>query len=145
MALVLNRVACRQKPLGVLRACRFRLNADYSGSFSAVLVLNRGAGGRPGKRRKHRGDFKASSFAGRISPIGSATPFACSRLLSLTASLEYRSRKNCCSFKSFWGRLDAEFQAIGVSYRKPKVIADRWLQCYRRKVLSRNDRPTIES
>lgn len=49
-----------RRPLGVFRPSGFRaVNADCNGVV-AVLVLNRGAGGAPGKRRKFRGDFKAS-------------------------------------------------------------------------------------
>lgn len=59
--MLLARLASRSKPLGVLRASCFGVgNAGCNGPVAAVLMLNRAAGGVPGKRRKHKGDFKAS-------------------------------------------------------------------------------------
>ncbi|CAM9124359.1 unnamed protein product [Ectocarpus sp. 13 AM-2016] len=49
----------RCKALGVLRVCHLGFGSQgCHASVSSVLVLNRQAGGRPGKRRKHRGDYK---------------------------------------------------------------------------------------
>lgn len=58
-AMLLARCFTR-RTLGVLRPSYFRVvNADCNGVV-AVLVLNREAGGVPGKRRKYRGDYKVS-------------------------------------------------------------------------------------
>lgn len=49
-----------RRPLAELRSSGFRVaNADCNGVVT-VVVLSRGAGGVPGKRRKYRGDFKVS-------------------------------------------------------------------------------------
>lgn len=56
--MLLSRCLTR-RPLGLSRPSTFRVaNANCNGI--GVQVLNRGAGGVPGKRRKYRGDFKAS-------------------------------------------------------------------------------------
>ncbi|CAN0313668.1 unnamed protein product, partial [Ectocarpus sp. 12 AP-2014] len=56
---MLAHFSSRCKALGVLRVCHLGFGSPgcYA-SVSSVLVLNRQAGGRTGKRRKHRGDYK---------------------------------------------------------------------------------------
>ncbi|CAM9588069.1 unnamed protein product, partial [Scytosiphon promiscuus] len=59
--MLLAGLSSRSKALGLLRPSFSGLfNAGLNGEVtSTVLVLNRQAGGVPGKRRKFKGDFKA--------------------------------------------------------------------------------------
>lgn len=59
--MLLARLTPRSRPLWILRASCFGFgNGGCNNPVAAMLVLNRAAGGVPGKRRKFKGDFKAS-------------------------------------------------------------------------------------
>ncbi|CAM9140634.1 unnamed protein product [Ectocarpus sp. 6 AP-2014] len=56
---MLAHFSSRCRVLGVLRVCHLGFGSPgCHAGVSSVLVLNRQAGGRPGKRRNHRGDYK---------------------------------------------------------------------------------------
>lgn len=99
-AMLLGRCLTR-RPLGVVRPSGLRgVNADCNG-IVAVLVLNRGAGGVPGKRRKYRGDYKvrqAPTAAGLPAASWSAfAPLAADRCVLL--SLFLVCRNHCVAFR----------------------------------------------
>lgn len=113
LSMLLTRLTFRSKPLGVLRASCFGIgNAGCNGGVAAVLVLNRAAGGVPGKRRKFKGDYKASQNHRTtrtqrqrppIAVVAFVSPFTCLSYFHCVATpLRYRgpivrsAQRQCC-------------------------------------------------